>query len=63
MKHLNGYDNMFETESWYLYGNMNALLGYLNRELGTKGQFSDPGDKTFWVCVLSAMFLTGQTFC
>ena len=33
---------------------MNALLGYLNWELGAKGQFSDPGDKTFLgLCIVN----------
>ena len=56
MKHLSGYDNIFETEAWYFYCNMNALLGYLNWELGTKGQFSDPSDKTFLgLCIVNSV--------
>ena len=38
---------------------MKVLLGHLDWGLGTKGLHSDPG---FWVCLLSAMFLSGQTF-
>ena len=37
---------------------MNALLGHLDWGLGTKDPCSDPADKT-----LSAMFVSGQTFC
>ena len=53
---------MFETEAWYFWGNMKVLLVHLDRGQGTKGPHSDPADKTFWVYVLSAVFLSGQTF-
>ena len=54
---------MFETEAWYFWGNMKVLLGYLDWGLGSKGPHSDPADKSFWVCALSVMFLSGQTSC
>ena len=63
MKYLNGCDNIFETEAWYFWRNMKVLLEHLDWGLGSKGPHSDPAGKTFWVCVLSAMFLSGQTFC
>ena len=47
MKHLSGYDNIFETEAWYFWGNMKVLLGHLDWGPGTKGAHSDPADKTF----------------
>ena len=47
MKYLSDYDNMFETEAWYFWGNMRVLLGRLDLGLGTKGPLSDPADKTF----------------
>ena len=47
MKHLNGFDNNFETEAWYFWGNMNVFLGHLDWVLGTKGPHSDQVDKTF----------------
>ena len=47
MKHLSGYDNMHETEAWYLWGNMKVLLGHLDGGPGSKGPHSDPADKTF----------------
>ena len=47
MKHLSGYDNIFETETWYFWGNMKVLLVHLDWGLGTKGPNSDPTDKTF----------------
>ena len=42
MKHLRGYDNIFETEAWYLWGNMKVLLGHLGLGwgLGTKGSYT-----------------------
>ena len=46
MKHLSGYDNIFETEAWYFWGNMKVLLGHLDRGLGTKDPHSNPVDKT-----------------
>ena len=63
MKHLSGYDNVFESEAWYFWGNMKVPLGHLDKGLGTKGPHNDPADKTFFNCVLSATFLSGQTFC
>ena len=59
MKHLSDYDNMFESEPWYFWGNIKALLGHLDWGLATKGSHSDPTNKT----LLSAMFVCGQTFC
>ena len=54
MKHLTGYDDVFETEAWYFWGNMKALLGHLDRGLGTKDPHSDPADKTFLgLCIVS----------
>ena len=41
---------------------MKVLLGHLDWGLGTESPHNDPADKTFWVCVLSAMFLSSQTF-
>ena len=63
MKHLSDYDNIFETEAWYFWRNMKVLFGHLDWGRGTKGPHSDPADKTFLVCVFSAMFLSDQTFC
>ena len=54
MEHLSGYDNIFETEVWYFWGNMKVLLGQLNWGLGAKGPHSDPADKTFLgLCTVS----------
>ena len=47
MKNFSGFDNIFETETWYFWGNMIVLLGPLDLGLGTKGPHSDPADKTF----------------
>ena len=63
MKYLSGYDNVFETEAWYFWGNMKVILRYLDWELDTKVPHSDPAEKIIWVCVLSAVFLSVQTFC
>ena len=46
MKHLSGYDSIFETEAWYFCVNMKVLLGHLDWGLGTKGPHSDSADKT-----------------
>ena len=62
MKYFSGFDNIFEAQTWYFWGNIKVFLGHLDWVLGTKDPHSDPGDKTFWVCILS-MFLSGQTFC
>ena len=48
MKHLSGYDNIFETEAWDFWGNIKVHLGHLHRGLDTKGPESDPVDKIFW---------------
>ena len=54
MKHLGGFDNIFETEAWYFWGYMEVLLGQLEWGLGTKGPYSDPADKTFLgLCIVS----------
>ena len=45
--HFSDFDNIFETETWYFWGNMKVLLGHLNWRLGTKDPHSDPADKTF----------------
>ena len=42
-----GFDNIFETETWYFLGNMRVLLRNLDWGLGTKDLHSDPADKTF----------------
>ena len=63
MKHLSSYDNIFETEAWYCEGNTKVLLGHLDWGLSTEGPHSDPADNTFLGSALSAMFLSGQTFC
>ena len=47
MKHFSGFDNIFETETWYFWGNMKVLLGHLDRGLGIKGAHSDLADKPF----------------
>ena len=54
MKHLSGYDNIFETEAWYFWGKSKVLLGHLDWGLGTKVPHSDPADKTFLgLCIAS----------
>ena len=47
MKHFSGFDNIFETEAWYFWGNMKVLLGHLDWGLDTKGPHNDIADKTF----------------
>ena len=47
MKHLSGYDNVFETEAWHFRGNIKIFLAHLDWGLVTKGLHSDPADKTF----------------
>ena len=49
MKYLSGYDNIFETEAWRFWGNMNVFLGHLDWVLGAKGPHSDQPDKNFCV--------------
>ena len=52
MKH--GYDDKFEIEAWYFWGNKKVLFGYSGWELGTKGPQSDPVDKNFLgLCTVS----------
>ena len=54
MKYLSGYDNIFETEAWYFWGNMKVLLGHLDRRLGAKSPHSDLTDKIFLsMCIVS----------
>ena len=54
MKHLSGYDNIFETEAWYFWVNIKALLSHLDLGLGTKVPHSGPADKTFLgLCIFS----------
>ena len=47
MKHLSGFDDIFETEAWYFWSHVKVLLGHLDRELNTNGPHSDPADKMF----------------
>ena len=47
MKHFSDFDNIFETETWDVGGNMKVLLGHLDWGLGAEGLHSDPADKTF----------------
>ena len=54
MKHLRGYDNIFETEAWHFWGKIKVLLGHLDWGLGTKGSHNDPADKTLLgLCIVS----------
>ena len=54
MTHLSGYDNIFETETWYFWGNMKILLGHLDWGLVTKGPHSNLADKTFLgLCIVT----------
>ena len=48
MKHLSGYDNIFQIQAWHFWGNMKVLFGHLDWGLGTKGPHSNPADKTFF---------------
>ena len=41
---FSGFDNMFETEAWYFWGNTKILLGHLDWSMSTKGPHSDPAD-------------------
>ena len=47
MKHLSGFDNIFEIKAWCFSGNMKVLLGHLDWGLGMKQTHNDPADKTF----------------
>ena len=54
MKHLSVYNNIFETEAWYFWGNMKVFLGPLDWGLGIKGPYSDPADKNLrGLCIVS----------
>ena len=53
MKYFSGYDNIFEIEARYFWGNMKVLSGHLNWRLGTKSPHSDPAYKTFLgLCII-----------
>ena len=62
MTHFLSYHNIFETETWYFWGNMKIILGHLDWGLGTKGPHSDSADKTF-LSLHTVMFLSSQNFC
>ena len=47
MKDKSGYENIFEIEAWYFWGNMKVPLRDLDCRLGTKGAHGKPSDKTF----------------
>ena len=47
MRHFNDFDNIFETEAYYFWGNMKVLLVHSDWGLGTKSPHSSPTDKTF----------------
>ena len=49
MKHFSDFDNIFDIEAWYFWGNMKVLLGHLDWRLGTKGPHSNPADKTLLI--------------
>ena len=54
MKNLGGYDNIFETEALYFWGNMKVLLGHLDWGVSSKDLQSDPANKTFFgLCIVS----------
>ena len=54
MNHLSDYDNIFESEAWYFWGNIKVLLWHLDWGQGTKCPHSDPADKTFLgLCIVS----------
>ena len=44
MKHLGGYDNIFETEALYFWGNMKVLLGHLDWGVSSKDLQNDFAD-------------------
>ena len=48
MKHFSGFDNIFEIEAWYFWGNMKVLVSHLDWGLGTKDPHSDPAEILFW---------------
>ena len=62
MTHFLSYNNIFETETWYFWGNMKVILGHLDWGLGTKGPHNESADKTF-LGLHIVMFLSGQNFC
>ena len=45
MKYLSDYDNIFEIEARYFWGNTKVLSGHLDWGLGTKDPHSDLADK------------------
>ena len=47
MKYFSGFDNIFDTKTWYFWGNMKVHLGHLDWGLGNKHLQSDPADKNF----------------
>ena len=47
MKHISGFDDIFETSAWYFWGNMKVNLRHLDQGLDTRGPHSDPADKHF----------------
>ena len=47
MKHFSDFDNIFETEAWYVWGNVEVILGHLDWGLGTKGPQSDSAVKNY----------------
>ena len=57
MKHLSDYDNIFETEAWYFWGNMKVFSGHLDWGLGNKETQSDPAEKNFLgLCIVGNVF-------
>ena len=63
MKYFSGFDNIFQTKTWYFLGNMKPSLGNLDWGVCTKGPHSDPADKTFFGLHIVCNALSGQTFC
>ena len=47
MNYFSGFDNIFETEAWYVWGNMEVILGHLDWGLDTKGPQSDSANKNY----------------
>ena len=56
MKRFSGFDNIFDIEAWYFWGNMKVLLGHLYWGLDTKDPHSDPADKTFLILHIGHTF-------
>ena len=63
MKHFSSFDNIFEIEAWFFWGNMKVCLGHLDWVLGTKDPHSDPSDKTFLGLQIVNNVSSGRTFC